>query len=223
MNKKSNAHWDLAIDTFTLSMEIAGAQAGEELTEEYCSHCSNVEMMAVWGIFLEDNVNAIQKTDTSFCHSTSNSESESNLTRSQSSVSLRKVTEAMLDMKSTTNSNWRAPRCQAEAVVTSEQGPLRCSMARLAWEHCHAEWNRPDAVNVVQRNLRGKSNANQIDEDFVTLISQSFIGAVHPKLLHGNTTKSRFGQPPAARGASSGLHRSINQGGMTLSAARRVL
>lgn len=223
---KATVHWDIAIDAFTLSTEFGGLHAGAELTEEYCPGCSNFELMAIWGIYLEDNLNDLQDMDTSFCHSNPSSGGVNNFTGSRPSASLRQVTEAMLDIESLSlNSNWRAPRCQTERVMALEQGPLRCSLARLAWEQCHAEWNARSSVNMMQPKvkpkLRGTSNAH-IDDAFVTLLSQSFIGAVHPKLLPPNITKSTQRQPNAGRRSSRASQRSIVQGGMMLS-SKRVL
>jgi len=228
-SEEASAQWDIAHMEFTLSTQLAGLSAGAELTEEYCPSCSNFELMAIWGIFLEDNLNDVGETDTSFCYNSANSTGKSNLTSDQSPVSLRKATEAMLDFKSQSlSSQWRAPRCQPEKVMSSEQGPLRCSLARLAWEQCHVEWNRQDggsSVHLAQSDSRRAINGTHIDNDFVTLLSQSHIGAVHQRLLplkKHSVTKGNLRQPSAARTSKTSLHRSIAHGGMTLSAKRVV-
>ena len=44
-----------------------------------------------------------------------------------------------------------APRCKAEVVGDAEaQGPLRCSMARLAWETCLPVWGASPAAQLPQ-------------------------------------------------------------------------
>lgn len=231
-----NTKWSFALEDFTLSTEMAGLQSGAELTEEYCPGCSNFMMMAIWGIFLEDNLNDLDETDTSFCYGDSKSEGMNNTTSGNSSPSLRHAAEEMLDMAHL-DSKWRAPRCRAEKVMESEQGPLRCSLARLAWEQCHADWHTNSwhtnsSMNMMQpkanvtgfrsgkSSLRGVGKIN-IDGDFVTLLSQSFIGAVHPKLLPRNSTRSTH-QHPGARSLRTTSHRSIVQDGMMLS-TKRVL
>eukprot|EP00746_Dinoflagellata_sp_MGD_P011119 gnl/MRDRNA2_/MRDRNA2_123224_c0_seq1.p1 gnl/MRDRNA2_/MRDRNA2_123224_c0~~gnl/MRDRNA2_/MRDRNA2_123224_c0_seq1.p1 ORF type:complete len:462 (-),score=65.60 gnl/MRDRNA2_/MRDRNA2_123224_c0_seq1:22-1407(-) len=224
-----NTQWSFALEDFTLSTEMAGLESGAELTEEYCPGCSNFLMMAIWGIFLEDNLNDLDEADTSFCHGGSNFQGVSNTTSNKSSAmqpSLRYVAEEMLDIPHHQDSKWRAPRCRAEKVMASEQGPLRCSLARLAWEQCHADWHANSSMNMLQpkeanSKLRG-ANKISIDGNFVTLLSQSFIGAVHPKLLPCNSSTSTRQHPGASRSLRMTSHRSIVQDGMMLS-TKRVL
>lgn len=212
---RANSQWHFASDAFILSTELTGLQAGAELTEEYCPSCSNFVLMAIWGVYLEDNLNDLPEMDTAFCQSHAHSGDRSNFTGSQSSTSLRQVTEAMLDVDSlSSNPSRRAPRCRTEMVEVAEQGPLRCSLARLAWEQCHAEWYARSAPNITQPKtklkLRGASKT-YFGNDFAMLLSQSFIGAVAPKLLSDKSESAR-------RQPTGTLHRSIVQGGMMLSA-----
>lgn len=87
----------------------------------------------------------------------------------------------MLDLKdvdSALKEGRNAPRCREE-VLSLEQGPLRCSYARLAFEHCKMEWgylgSRMPEYSLVQKSLDLSSMAD--------LISHSYIHAVHPALL----------------------------------------
>lgn len=96
--------------------------AGSEVTISYCSYCHNYEMVTKYGIYLEGNPNRITHYTTSWCSK------------------LKKVALALLEDDRTSDvavPGQTAPRCKQ---VHGEQAPLRCNLARLAWEHCGCKW-----------------------------------------------------------------------------------
>merc|ERR1719161_3397614 len=90
-------------------------------------------MMEIWGLYLELNENPLQTVaDCNTHHEHTRGKFKS----------LREASEAMLDMSGVDKAikeGWKAPRCREE-LLSVEQGPLRCSFARLAFEHCKQEW-----------------------------------------------------------------------------------
>merc|ERR1719356_1418052 len=92
---------------------------GSELRENYCSNCSNDRMVWLWGVYLESNPFTIQ-TGTGAC-------------TGNKGMHMKEVTQAALKDASTISvASWKSPRCLAE-TLEMQQGPLRCSMSRLAW------------------------------------------------------------------------------------------
>lgn len=116
--------------------------AGHEMYEHYCPDCDNSKMMERWGVYLEDNPNALRGTPLD-CAAQSGKAARGRNASTPSS--LRAVAEAALDLDdvATAGSQGRlAPRCRRETLTASDRGPLHCSLARLAWEHCAVAWGR---------------------------------------------------------------------------------
>lgn len=100
----------------------AAVPAGHELSELYCGDCSNSQYLATWGVYLEDN--PVRVPPSLDCAAPAQGR-------------LRRASEAALNR--TARGPWIGPRCAA-APPADAQGPLRCSLARLAWEYCGAAW-----------------------------------------------------------------------------------
>eukprot|EP00746_Dinoflagellata_sp_MGD_P019520 gnl/MRDRNA2_/MRDRNA2_145400_c0_seq1.p1 gnl/MRDRNA2_/MRDRNA2_145400_c0~~gnl/MRDRNA2_/MRDRNA2_145400_c0_seq1.p1 ORF type:complete len:438 (-),score=68.00 gnl/MRDRNA2_/MRDRNA2_145400_c0_seq1:92-1405(-) len=175
---KYNTLWKAKDGVFTVMLDMTpgGVQPNVELYDEYCAACDNAIMMSIWGLYLEDNKNPLKtsadcnaKVDPSAPH------------KHGSFKSLRDAAEAMLDLKdvdAAREAGRTAPRCREE-LLSLEQGPLRCSFARLAFEHCKMEWgylgSRVPEYALVQHPPDASLMAD--------LISRSYIHAVHPALL----------------------------------------
>lgn len=174
---KINTIWTATKDDFGISTSrFEGTGSGAEMYDWYCEKCDNTIMMASWGTYLEGNPNPL-KTQ-AVCHSQID---PSKPRKHGKFKSLRDTSEAMLDLKdvdAALKEGRNAPRCREE-VLSLEQGPLRCSYARLAFEHCKMEWgylgSRMPEYSLVQKSLDLSSMAD--------LISRSYIHAVHPALL----------------------------------------
>eukprot|EP00929_Paragymnodinium_shiwhaense_P013441 TRINITY_DN121294_c0_g1_i1.p1 TRINITY_DN121294_c0_g1~~TRINITY_DN121294_c0_g1_i1.p1 ORF type:complete len:553 (+),score=197.22 TRINITY_DN121294_c0_g1_i1:61-1719(+) len=100
-------------DQYTLELE-GDAAKGDELLERYCAYCKNDQMLMIWGIYVEDNGNKVDQQ----------SEGCEKL--------LSKAKPLLQDQK---EEKLLSPRCKKETLEMS-QGPMRCSLARLAWESC---------------------------------------------------------------------------------------
>eukprot|EP00747_Dinoflagellata_sp_TGD_P151427 gnl/TRDRNA2_/TRDRNA2_177207_c2_seq9.p1 gnl/TRDRNA2_/TRDRNA2_177207_c2~~gnl/TRDRNA2_/TRDRNA2_177207_c2_seq9.p1 ORF type:complete len:320 (+),score=26.73 gnl/TRDRNA2_/TRDRNA2_177207_c2_seq9:418-1377(+) len=118
---------------------------GDELLIEY-KDAPNIQMVYDYGIFLEENSNPSKPFMSHYpmdCHV--------KVGRNGTGSSLKEVTKAVLERR------WEpymvAPRCREEVVLASDQGPLRCSLARLAWELCGDTWY------PKTQTLRSKTNA----------------------------------------------------------------
>eukprot|EP00747_Dinoflagellata_sp_TGD_P143506 gnl/TRDRNA2_/TRDRNA2_176398_c1_seq7.p1 gnl/TRDRNA2_/TRDRNA2_176398_c1~~gnl/TRDRNA2_/TRDRNA2_176398_c1_seq7.p1 ORF type:complete len:445 (+),score=41.97 gnl/TRDRNA2_/TRDRNA2_176398_c1_seq7:214-1548(+) len=104
---------------------------GGELYEQYCL-CENEAWLFRYGIYLEDNPVRL---------------SAENAIDDCSSGALRTLVKSALDVSPkvsdpSAHSQLLSPRCKAETISSTPQGPLRCSLARLAWERCSASWMR---------------------------------------------------------------------------------
>merc|ERR1719311_1197284 len=131
--------------------------------------------MKVWGIYLEDNTQKVADATRADCRQ------------------LRRATEDALDLGApgcaasgcgTGEARLTAPRCRAATSKSPEQGPLRCSLARLAWESCSASWDHEPAAKgapLVQEDARERPGAS----DMVRLIERSAIHGVDPSLVRG--------------------------------------
>eukprot|EP00747_Dinoflagellata_sp_TGD_P013905 gnl/TRDRNA2_/TRDRNA2_123000_c0_seq1.p1 gnl/TRDRNA2_/TRDRNA2_123000_c0~~gnl/TRDRNA2_/TRDRNA2_123000_c0_seq1.p1 ORF type:complete len:128 (-),score=16.72 gnl/TRDRNA2_/TRDRNA2_123000_c0_seq1:32-415(-) len=126
-------------------------------------------MLSVWGIYLEDNPNKVNQSN---CR---------NRERLRSSTAWMLET---IDPQKVSH-DLTAPRCRESAVQSTKQGPLRCSLARLAWEQCFESWNdaassfietRPEQSDELFQGL-GNAQAH------VDAIDRSAIHAVDPASL----------------------------------------
>mmetsp|Transcript_110688 Transcript_110688/g.174461 ORF Transcript_110688/g.174461 Transcript_110688/m.174461 type:complete len:404 (+) Transcript_110688:77-1288(+) len=124
MNSELNAQWISTANSFTMHADRPFA-AGTEIYDGYCDNCDNALMMIGWGIYLESNPNPSQRGGQS-CFG-------------EEGARLKRVSEAALQTKESAAENWLSPRCKA-SVLDMPQGALRCSLARLSWETCAAEW-----------------------------------------------------------------------------------
>eukprot|EP00747_Dinoflagellata_sp_TGD_P113107 gnl/TRDRNA2_/TRDRNA2_171638_c1_seq3.p1 gnl/TRDRNA2_/TRDRNA2_171638_c1~~gnl/TRDRNA2_/TRDRNA2_171638_c1_seq3.p1 ORF type:complete len:212 (+),score=19.98 gnl/TRDRNA2_/TRDRNA2_171638_c1_seq3:216-851(+) len=114
-------------------------QRGGEIYERYCDQkriCSNGKFLEVWGIYLEDSSGYGTLMPKSNC--------SAGAAPGGTAATLRAVTEDALELPaagfSQAGAESLAPRCKQATLDSSEQGPIRCSLARLAWQRCGAEW-----------------------------------------------------------------------------------
>lgn len=112
----------------------------EELFLDYCSDCDNNKLVATWGVYQEDNPNKLDMKHAPDCLSMRNQ-------LSAQSVTLREVAETMLEISADeaapmaeSTSQAPVPRCKPDLVESDDQGLIRCSLARLAWEYCGDSW-----------------------------------------------------------------------------------
>lgn len=133
---------------FTISTGKDGVGAGQELYESYCPHCDNSRMLLNWGVYLEANTNPLPQDPRVECAAKASS--------TTTGKSLREAAEHALDLGSLPTAQaagWTAPRCRPEVLADPDQGPLRCALARLAWEHCAGAWGR-EAPKAARLNLK---------------------------------------------------------------------
>jgi len=130
-----NTKWHVSKDAFTQRVGASTLYTGIELSDNYCSTCDNHLMLIIWGVYMEDNPNElVEEVDCSANAGTASS--------------LREASQSVLDLSYegralATANGWKAPRCRSGEAVTHRgvaQGPLRCSLARLAWEYCAGFW-----------------------------------------------------------------------------------
>lgn len=141
---KLNTYWTFTDDSFEV-LTTAAIPAGEELYESYCDDCDNDMLLQTWGVYLEDNSVPLNRSGSADCWS----------------KGLQRATAAALDLQAAASARaagWRAPRCTPAALTAGAQGPLRCSLARLAWEYCAQEWRRPVSL-ISTRRHRGPRGA----------------------------------------------------------------
>lgn len=171
-----NTFWQKTDDNFLMHGSSGGVESGRELYDEYCKPCDNTILMSLWGLYLEGNENPL--TRLADCNA---KRDPGQLYRHGKFRSLREASEAMLDLNDidpALKEGRKAPRCHKESF-SLEQGPLRCSFARLAFEHCVQEWGYLGSrVPEVAFVSRPRFNATGIAH----LIRSSYIHAVHPKL-----------------------------------------
>lgn len=160
-----NTIWQVKDDNFKVDMIRGGVGPGTELFYMYCKTCDNDKLVGIWGLYLEGNENPVQTA--------ADCAAQVATLRHGKFKSLRQASEAMLnlsDVPAASGSGKRVPRCRKEAL-SSEQGPLRCSLARLAWEHCAAEWGYPSAGTqeyalFVESKLRAPAMADLISQSY---------------------------------------------------------
>lgn len=161
-----NTIWRPTQEEFTLSVAMP-VTANAELYDPYCAQCSNERLLAIWGVYLEDNTIPLEHSALLDCSK------------------LREVTTAALLPEDSTSLT--APRCR-EAVLAADQGPLRCNFARLAHESCHRLWAAPAPSGAGDRAavLLGEgARAELTAVEVAALYDQSAIHAV-PAALLGN-------------------------------------
>eukprot|EP00931_Biecheleriopsis_adriatica_P050462 TRINITY_DN29220_c0_g1_i2.p1 TRINITY_DN29220_c0_g1~~TRINITY_DN29220_c0_g1_i2.p1 ORF type:complete len:398 (+),score=53.37 TRINITY_DN29220_c0_g1_i2:229-1422(+) len=140
INTAAKGRWNVAVqpkyfsDVEEVKLGPGGLRAGAEALIPFCDSCDNSQMLLQWGIYLEDNSVLIQDLFEA--------------PKANCSRSLQEVTIASLDVSASTAeaarlAGWAAPRCRQDLMSAIEdQGPLRCSLARLAWERCSEAWGQ---------------------------------------------------------------------------------
>lgn len=143
---------DVSRDVFKIKVVGNGVAEGGELYDEYCHGCDNSYMLFSWGVYLENNLNNTWHYGAD-CRASSHSDGDAG-----TSTSADRLLRSTRDMLSLDNaamahaSGWTAPRCREDKIRSSgssRQGPLRCSLARLAWEECHVQWMQKDRKQVL--------------------------------------------------------------------------
>lgn len=187
-----NVVWKISNGSFSL-ITNSTVQPGSELYELYCDDCDNSFMMLVWGIYLEDNSNPLKGGPPVDCAARSNGGTVK---------SLQEAAESVLDLDSlpaAQSNGWTAPRCHASSLASYKQGPLRCSLARLAWEYCWQEWRPAAHESGAQPPLALLSKSSQVIEDSENFdveevarhVGRSFIQASQPALV----SEARLSRP----------------------------
>lgn len=141
-----NVEWHASETEYTMQTGKPVASASE-LRDPYCQDCDNIKMMKHWGVYMEDNPNPVpnpvQQSDADICSG-------------EGSNDMKQLTQAALQDPASAATGWLSPRCRA-STLDKVQGPLRCSLARLAWETCSEHWEKgstPNAALVEVRQLR---------------------------------------------------------------------
>merc|ERR1719161_1601170 len=139
-------------------------------------------MMATWGVYLEDNGNPLKLK--AHCNAKAD---PSKPNKHGKFGSLKQAAEAMLDLKGVElarKEGWTAPRCRS-GLSCMDQGPMRCSIARLAFEHCKQEWGYLGSLVPEYAFIHHKSKTKHRASD-ISLVadqsSRSYIHGVHPML-----------------------------------------
>eukprot|EP00747_Dinoflagellata_sp_TGD_P151391 gnl/TRDRNA2_/TRDRNA2_177207_c2_seq26.p1 gnl/TRDRNA2_/TRDRNA2_177207_c2~~gnl/TRDRNA2_/TRDRNA2_177207_c2_seq26.p1 ORF type:complete len:285 (+),score=15.36 gnl/TRDRNA2_/TRDRNA2_177207_c2_seq26:418-1272(+) len=113
---------------------------GHELLVGYDSALPNIGLLGNWGVYLEENsrsskawLKQLASNDAMY-----NVDCYAKVGRNVTGSSLKEVTDAALERR------WEpymvSPRCREEVMQSTDQGPLRCSLARVAWELCADIW-----------------------------------------------------------------------------------
>lgn len=193
-----NTHWNPDIDILNPSLEdmfevkmTADAAAGSELYEGYCVKCHNSPLLQIWGVYLERNRFPLNPAAAPDCNAK---------VTNGTAQTLREAALAMLNMSDFSN-DWNSPRCKSPDQwrgVDRDQGPLRCSFARLAWEYCGERWVNAMAAertasksSQLQLGAVPKASFFQVGvaqplldiEEEAALLDRSSIRNVHPALL----------------------------------------
>ena len=107
---------------FRCALVKSACTRARSCTTATAADCDNQQMLESWGVYLEDNTNRMTAAERGSC-----------------TEHLRSVTLATLESAVVLERSWTAPRCRTE-VVALRHGPLRCSLARLAYEVCVSAW-----------------------------------------------------------------------------------
>jgi len=148
-----NVAWSSSETEYTMSTDSKSVASGAELLDSYCQgeeegrQCHNSEMLKHWGVYLEDNPNSADH-DADTC-------------TGEAGIHLKEVTQSALqDPATALSAGWRSPRCRA-TTLNMAQGPLRCSLSRLAWETCAEEWGAAPSPNgkplKISLSMSGRS------------------------------------------------------------------
>jgi len=145
-SKSINSAWSADAEGFTIRT-YASVPSDSEILDPYCTDCDNDRMMVGWGVYLERNMNALARAGSVNCNAV--------VAHGDGSAfrSLRQATQAMLrldgdGLAQLATDGLSAPRCVAHNTRSADQGPLRCGLARLAWEFCAQSWRRHDVLQA---------------------------------------------------------------------------
>jgi len=145
-----NAQWSIENGRFFLRT-FKPVPAMDEVVENYCDVCDNDYMLFAWGIYLEDNKNRLAQAEPVDCMASIPSEAGSaHHTLQEAAMSVLDMGAASLDKLA--EESLTAPLCQPAQVSDGGQGPLRCNLARLAWEYCARDWRRHAADSAGAAN-----------------------------------------------------------------------
>jgi len=158
-DSRFNVAHKIGDDGFELKVQRR-VSAGSEILVQYCEACDNDVMLFSWGAYLEDNDNALNDIMPVNCSASWGPGEKARATVG----SLREAAEQMLEPGG--RARGRAPRCSPRAVASRRQGPLRCSLARLAWERCAQEWGQGAAA---QAGTRAPSAVRSYAQALVTM------------------------------------------------------
>lgn len=204
-NSHWNSQWHLTADMFTMTTKAA-IGANTELVESYCPQCDNRRMLSLWGIYLENNE-----------HRGLNCSSE----QASDSV-LKKATLAVLE--ATKAPQLTAPRCKA-SVFSTKQGPLRCSLARLAWEACSPQWAGKHSTSTSESDLvslRGlKDSSRRHSRRRRSALAMSLNSK--DRSVHGKSARKGHNKDPHSRSPHKGRTVQRRKSSMPTAAREAVL
>lgn len=156
----TNADVQFNSDMVSLVVNSVWLSSGQELLFGYCNTCDNNMMLSQWGVYLEGNTNPLPADPTINCEGNGN-HSATNASAMSHSQSLKEVSLAALDFGS--HGHGTVPRCRG-SLFSSEQGALRCSMARLSYEYCGHLWEKEGGITA---NNTVNTRASSPDEIFL--------------------------------------------------------
>jgi len=135
----ANTDWRAPVEMekfFTVRAKGA-IKTGTEILESYCPQCTNTNALCDMGVYIEDLPETVSAIDVSLDSSVN---CNANVSSSRG-TSLQEVSEAVLDLvPGWHKAGWKAPRCRGGGFNSAFQSPMRCSLARLAWEYCATFW-----------------------------------------------------------------------------------
>jgi len=134
-----NVQWSFSDTEYTMQTDSSVA-SGTELRDFYChsddseGSCDNNEMMKHWGVYVEDNPVPVL--------------GNAEVCAGEQGRHMKQLTEDALQDPASITSGWLSPRCRS-STLSQQQGPLRCSLARLAWETCVKLWRQEPEPNAA--------------------------------------------------------------------------
>lgn len=193
----ADVHFNMDVVSLVVSSTWLGNT--DELLYGYCQTCDNDVMLSQWGVFLESNANSLPTDHKVDCQGTRAATN----TSSGHTGNLQKAASSALDLQQ--YQEGMVPRCKAD-TFKSEQGPLRCSLARLAWEYCGQSWmQKPGALQVGNGTsssatpdpdakvfLKAKKNKSSKATDWENMVDAKLIPLESKSSpIHGNVSHNR--------------------------------
>lgn len=178
----------------------SSAAAGDQLHESYCFPCDNSVLVNSWGVYFGENQFALEDPEAVDCAASVDSGSAG----SPGVTSLREVTEAALEIghdqgRDMHAARWASnagddqqpkvlaqwletpPQCRrsvSELVEGQAQGPLRCSLARLAWEYCAWRWRQADVEKLDSNRPQSIFGQAYVQSGMLGFASYHFVSEV---------------------------------------------